>query len=75
MQLPLCLSARAVCHTYMAQVREQKPDLARLETMDMGKPIDEAEWDMVGSSFLPLLHVPAALLWLAHQRHAGAACS
>ena len=29
------------------QVRDQKLELARLETMDMGKPIDEAEWDMV----------------------------
>lgn len=29
-----------------AQVREKKSHLARLETTDMGKPIDEAEWDM-----------------------------
>ena len=30
-----------------AQIRERKPQLAKLETIDMGKPIDEAEWDMV----------------------------
>eukprot|EP00959_Pyramimonas_sp_CCMP1952_P122181 2553977-Pyramimonas_sp.AAC.1 len=27
--------------------KEQKSTLAVLETLDMGKPIDEAEWDMV----------------------------
>lgn len=27
-------------------MREKKPLLARLETLDMGKPLDEAEWDM-----------------------------
>jgi acyl-CoA reductase-like NAD-dependent aldehyde dehydrogenase len=31
-----------------AQVRDRKSDLAQWETIDMGKPIDEAEWDMVG---------------------------
>jgi acyl-CoA reductase-like NAD-dependent aldehyde dehydrogenase len=31
----------------LPQVRDAKPLLAKLETMDMGKPIDEAEWDMV----------------------------
>ena len=33
-----------------AQIRERKPLLARLETLDCGKPIDEAEWDMVSYS-------------------------
>ncbi|DBA85159.1 TPA: hypothetical protein ACH3X2_005875 [Trebouxia sp. C0005] len=28
------------------KVKEKKPDLAKLETTDMGKPIQEAEWDM-----------------------------
>ncbi|KAI8466083.1 MAG: betaine aldehyde dehydrogenase [Monoraphidium minutum] len=28
------------------KVRDRKDDLARWETMDMGKPIDEAAWDM-----------------------------
>lgn len=28
------------------QVRERKAQLARLETLDMGKPIAEAEWDL-----------------------------
>ena len=28
------------------QVLERKAELARLETLDMGKPIAEAEWDM-----------------------------
>jgi hypothetical protein len=30
------------------QIKDHKSDLARWETLDMGKPIDEAEWDMVG---------------------------
>mmetsp|Transcript_13639 Transcript_13639/g.29251 ORF Transcript_13639/g.29251 Transcript_13639/m.29251 type:complete len:498 (-) Transcript_13639:438-1931(-) len=31
----------------MAQkIRDKKSELAKLETMDCGKPIDEAEWDM-----------------------------
>lgn len=29
------------------QVREKKTFLGALETSDCGKPIDEAEWDMV----------------------------
>jgi betaine-aldehyde dehydrogenase len=29
-----------------AKVRERKSELARLETLDMGKPIAEADWDM-----------------------------
>lgn len=28
------------------QVRERKSELARLETLDMGKPIAEAKWDL-----------------------------
>lgn len=36
----------------MLQVKEKKPDLAKLETSDMGKPIQEAEWDMVRSCSL-----------------------
>lgn len=32
---------------HFVQVKTRKPDLARLETTDMGKPIQEAEWDMV----------------------------
>lgn len=34
------------CGPPFPQVRERKSELARLETMDMGKPIAEAEWDM-----------------------------
>jgi acyl-CoA reductase-like NAD-dependent aldehyde dehydrogenase len=33
--------------TVFVQVKEKAKDLARLETLDMGKPISEAEWDMV----------------------------
>jgi betaine-aldehyde dehydrogenase len=33
-----------------AGVREAKTKLANYETQDMGKPIDEAEWDMVCNS-------------------------
>jgi betaine-aldehyde dehydrogenase len=29
------------------QVAERKSELAKLESIDCGKPIDEAEWDMV----------------------------
>lgn len=29
-----------------AKIKERKAELARLETIDCGKPIDEAEWDM-----------------------------
>jgi hypothetical protein len=36
--LPVCLLP--------PQVKERKSELARLETLDMGKPIAEAEWDM-----------------------------
>ena len=32
------------CHD---QMRDKKEDMARLETMDCGKPLDEAEWDLV----------------------------
>ena len=34
------------------QVKEKKSDLAKLETTDMGKPIQEAEWDVVSDSAL-----------------------
>lgn len=33
--------------TAVLQVRDAKTNLANFETQDMGKPIDEAEWDMV----------------------------
>lgn len=37
------------------QITERKSELAKLETLDAGKPIDEASWDMVtfylGKSF------------------------
>lgn len=32
----------------VVQIRDNKTALANYETQDMGKPIDEAEWDMVG---------------------------
>ena len=38
----------------LVQVKERKAYLAKLETTDMGKPIQEAEWDMV--SVLPWWH-------------------
>lgn len=43
------LWTKSECH---AQVKEQKSFLAKLETADMGKPIQEAEWDMVGFAAL-----------------------
>jgi acyl-CoA reductase-like NAD-dependent aldehyde dehydrogenase len=33
-------------------VRDNKTALANYETQDMGKPIDEAEWDMVSATAL-----------------------
>jgi len=36
----------AVLRRMAALLREHKVYLARLETMDCGKPVDEAEWDM-----------------------------
>lgn len=36
----------------LMQVKEKKSDLAKLETTDMGKPIQEAEWDVVSDSAL-----------------------
>jgi acyl-CoA reductase-like NAD-dependent aldehyde dehydrogenase len=36
----------------LLQVRDNKTALANYETQDMGKPIDEAEWDMVSSTEL-----------------------
>lgn len=45
MLLPLLLLLLLGC-----QVREHKSALANYETQDMGKPIDEAEWDMVSET-------------------------
>ena len=42
----------------LLQVRDAKPLLAKLETMDMGKPIDEAEWDMVRAQELREWTIP-----------------
>ena len=57
------------------QVKEKKSLLARLETMDMGKPIAEAEWDMddVAGCFLYYAgaHTQAPSEWQALQRTAG----
>lgn len=40
-------------YSYLSgQVAERKSELAKLESIDCGKPIDEAEWDMVRSVFL-----------------------
>lgn len=36
------------------QVKERRAALAKLETTDMGKPIQEAEWDVV--SVIPWWH-------------------
>lgn len=41
--------AHAAAPRCITQVRDAKPNLAKWETMDMGKPIDEAEWDLVRS--------------------------
>jgi hypothetical protein len=41
----------AVC--LWLQVVERKEELAKLETMDNGKPIEEAEWDMVSLHAVP----------------------
>jgi acyl-CoA reductase-like NAD-dependent aldehyde dehydrogenase len=30
-----------------SQITERKPELAKLEALDSGKPYDEAIWDMV----------------------------
>ena len=46
------------------QVRERKPLLAKIETADCGKPIDEAEWDMVGPAApLPLARKMGGMAW------------
>jgi hypothetical protein len=37
---------------WCCQVRDNKTALANYETQDMGKPIDEAEWDMVSAAAL-----------------------
>ena len=39
----------------LLQVKEKKSELAKLETTDMGKPIQEAEWDMVSDRSLLLV--------------------
>lgn len=44
----------------LLQIRDNKTSLANWETQDMGKPIDEAEWDMVSSSLQPMfLELPS----------------
>lgn len=40
--------------SFYFQVTERKSQLAQLESMDNGKPIDEAEWDMVSHSTISL---------------------
>lgn len=41
-------------HVYM-QITERKSELAKLEAMDCGKPLDEAAWDIV--SFRDILEI------------------
>ena len=43
-----------------ALVRDRKSELATMESLDMGKPIDEAEWDMVCPS--QYLHVKKIII-------------
>ena len=38
------------------QITERKPQLAKLEAIDCGKPLDEAAWDMVMRSLIHLLY-------------------
>ena len=51
----------------LLQVKEKKDFLARLETLDNGKPITEAAWDIVGISLLtmcPIIRLTsAAHIW------------
>jgi acyl-CoA reductase-like NAD-dependent aldehyde dehydrogenase len=42
-------ASRVLWLLLLLQVREHKTALANYETQDMGKPIDEAEWDMVSA--------------------------
>jgi acyl-CoA reductase-like NAD-dependent aldehyde dehydrogenase len=45
----------------MLQLKEQKETLAALETLDMGKPIEESEWDLVSAHAAnPSSHLAAA---------------
>lgn len=51
---------------FFGQVAERKSELAKLESIDCGKPIDEAEWDMVlftglNSLFMYLVSVSSFL--------------
>lgn len=56
------------CACCWMQVRARKSELANYETLDMGKPIDEAEWDMVRKE--------SSLLWTAARSAAdGMLCS
>lgn len=41
------LDVTATCLRCTVQVTEKKEHLAQLESLDMGKSIAEAEWDMV----------------------------
>lgn len=55
-------------------MRANKTDLARYETMDMGKPIDEAEWDMVRQFgqkqwCLASLCVSASMVTVSNEPH------
>lgn len=48
------------------QLREKKGYLARLETIDSGKPIDETEWDLDDCAGAALFsrRAPSAFLYL-----------
>lgn len=52
------------------QIVEKKSDLAKLEVIDCGKPLDEAAWDMVchlNSTFLlPSTSLHAFFIFLRH---------
>lgn len=56
----------AVAH---AQIAAQKETLAKLESMDNGKPLDEAMWDMV--SCAPALLPAAPARDTARMKHTG----
>ena len=50
-----CMSAFDVHFLFFfLQIIERKSDLARLESLDCGKPLDEAAWDMVCDPLLSL---------------------
>lgn len=42
------LSQKIFWHLNFVQITERKPELAKLEAIDCGKPLEEAAWDMVG---------------------------